>query len=86
MSAALALPVPGESVGRRGGGGVRRRRRRVDVTGRAPSVATLKTEQRDRDYPPELAVFDQARWPGGSKKAWWLARAHAAPTRLDALK
>lgn len=45
-------------------------------------MASLKSGRADCAYPPELAVFDPARW---TRHEWHLARAYAAPTRLDAL-
>ena len=47
-------------------------------------MATLRDQRAEWEWPPELGAFDSQRW--SSRAAWHLARAHAAPSKLVALR
>jgi hypothetical protein len=47
-------------------------------------MASLRNQRVECQWPAELGTFDSRRW--SSRAAWHLARAHAAPSRLVALR
>jgi hypothetical protein len=47
-------------------------------------MATLRKQEAEWRWPPELATFDPQRRE--CRAAWHLARAHAAPSKLVALQ
>ena len=84
MQRALALPVDGERVGslrdpHRRAAVLTRWRRTGQDGGLMSSLRTVAASV----WPDDLVEYDPDRW--SSRHAWHLARAYAAPTRLDAL-
>ena len=47
-------------------------------------MASLRNQRVEWEWPAELGTFDSRRW--SSRAEWHLARSHAAPSRLVALR